>query len=265
MAYTGQTLQQGPTPVIPALRALIVSSLLLQAAAARAAMTCAAPPFDDDPRIASVVERTLDAIRGFDGLEATLNATLGGICISDHLHVARGYFEPDTRRIVLAPELEGGLLQAVMVHELRHAEQYAQGLCPSLSLGMKDYAQAVFAMEADASVTNLVVASRLKADGDPAMWTALENWPMQSDIAEVFAATLAEDGDLALAAHAAFDAWFDGEVRTHAYYVASCLDYLDQTEKAHLLPQYDRVAPDFLTRLCTLPDGTRYACDLPGE
>lgn len=251
--------------MIPALRALIVCCLLLQGAPVRAEMTCAAPPFDQDTRIAAIVERTSETVRGFDGLEATLNTTLGGICISDRLHVARGYFEPDTRRIVLAPELEGGLLQAVMVHELRHAEQYTLGLCPTLSLGMKDYAQAVFAMEADATVTNLVVASHLKAEGDPAMWMALENWPMQSDIVDVFAASLEETGNLSLAAHAAFDAWFDGEVRTHAYYVASCLDYLDQTEKAHLLPQYDRVAPDFLTRLCTLPDGTGYACNLPLE
>ncbi|WP_218588602.1 DUF6782 family putative metallopeptidase [Marivita hallyeonensis] len=226
---------------------------------------CADPPFDSPEPIARVVEATSEAISGFAGLEMTLSSAIREICIADKLHAARGYFEPEARRIVLAPDLEGGLPEAVMVHELRHAEQYALGLCPSLSLAMRDYAQAIFAMEADASVASLVVAARLKESGNDSMWEAISRWPMQSDVAAAFETRLEETDSLSQAAQAGFDAWFANEQRTDVYYVSSCLDYLDRTEEAHLLPQYDRVAPEFLDQLCTLPDGTPYQCALPED
>lgn len=238
-------------------------ALLVAAVPAKSETTCGSPPFDEPHAIAAIVSELKPAVSGFNGLFDTLTNTVHEICVTDTLVVARGYFEPDTRSIVIAQGLPRGLLQAVLVHELRHAEQYSQGLCPSLSLGMKDYAQAVFAMEADASVTNLVVAMHLRETGDSAMWDALAKWPMQADIADAFVETLTRTGDLPQAAHVAFDTWFANDRRTHTYYVSSCMDYLDQTEKQHLLPQYDRIAPDYLGLLCMLPDGAQYTCNVP--
>jgi hypothetical protein len=248
--------------MIPIVRMVPFCALMLLSGPAQSGTVCAASPFQDPPEISDMVARTTHAVDGFESLTRTLSDTIQEICISDQLYNARGYFEPDTRRIVLASGMPEALALAVMVHELRHAEQFELGLCPSLSLGMKDYAQGVFAMEADASVTNLVVAAHLRDNGEPEMWIALSRWPMQADIARVFDTTLRKTGDVSQAAHSAFDAWFADDTRTNAYYVASCLDYLEETEREHLLPQYDRIPKDFLTRLCTLPDGKSYDCAL---
>lgn len=243
--------------------ALAVCGLMSATVSAQAETLCGSPPYDVPQTVAEIVADVRRIVAGFEGLEHALTGAVNQICVTESMLEAQGYFEPESRRIVIAGGLSSGLAQSVMVHELRHAEQYAQGLCPTLALGMKDYAEAVFAMEADASVTSLVVAARQKAEGNPLMWEALTAWPMQADIADSFAATLQDTGDLSLAAHDAFDAWFAEERRIDAYYVASCSDYLDQIERDHLLPQYNALAPDYLTRLCLLPDGTDYECALP--
>jgi hypothetical protein len=247
------------------LNAFAIWALLIASGPALSDTLCAKSPFDTPPEIAEVMNTVSVAITGFDGLQTTLETSVSEICISDHLLKTRGYFEPATNRIVVASDLPKGLLQAVMVHELRHAEQNEQGVCPSLSLGMKDYAQAVFAIEADASVTTLVAAARLREAGDQVMWDALANWPMQADIARVFNETMIQTNDLAQAAHDAFEAWFTDDRRIDAYYVSSCSDYLEQTELQHLLPQYGRIEAKFLSQLCTLPDGTRYRCAIPAK
>lgn len=245
-------------------RRLPAYGLLLSFASPLAAeMTCALAPFEAPSVAAQTVLDTKTVIAGFEGLEATLTSHVKEICYDDALFLARGYFEPETRRIVLATDMSLGLQRAVVVHELRHAEQHVRGLCPSLTLDMKQYAHAVFAMEADASVTSLVVAAKHRANGDGRMWDALAAWPMQRDLAQRFEDALERTDSMAEAAQIAFEAWFEREDRTHAYYASTCLEYLDETEKQHLLPQYNRLQPAFLDQLCTLPDGSSYPCALP--
>ena len=128
---------------------------------------------------------------------------------------------------------------------------------------MRDYAEAIFAMEADASVAGLVVADFLRHQGQPQMWQALETWPMQADITAVYADALRNGQDLAQAASVAFDAWYADPERRRAYYVSACLDYLDRFEDDHLLPRYESLDPAFYRALCRLPDGTAYPCTPP--
>src|SRR6056297_320975 len=77
--------------------------------------------------------------------------------------------------------------------------------CPSLGLdlSMKKHVRAAFAMEADASVTSLVVAAGLREQGRAAMWNASANWPMQADLAARFDTILNKTADVVRAASAA--------------------------------------------------------------
>ncbi|WGW05412.1 DUF6782 family putative metallopeptidase [Tropicibacter oceani] len=226
-------------------------------------LRCAPPPFDDLPELQGTLTALAPAMQAFPTLQTALETRVREICISSQLRDAQGYFEPETRRLVLSDGLSPGLQQAVLIHELRHAQQFGMGSCPSLDLAMTDYAQAVFAMEADASVASLVVARYLLDNGQPRMWEALIAWPLQGDIAQVFQQAWTRHADLGAAAAQAFDAWFDNPARLQTYYVASCMDYLDQTERDHLLPQYQHLSPAFYDQLCRLPDGRAYACAAP--
>ncbi|MBS0126223.1 DUF6782 family putative metallopeptidase [Thetidibacter halocola] len=213
-----------------------------------------------DPRLAPVA-RALDATDAlFPALREALAASVGHLCLAQPPLGAQGYFEPATRRLVLSADLPEGLMQAVFFHELRHAQQFASGSCPAPELAMQDHAQAVFAMEADASVSALVIADALRQQGEAAMWQALAAWPMQADIALAYDSARDDGQGIAQAAAAAFDAWYAGEERREAYYVAACMDYLDKQDREHRLPRYDSLDPGFFDGLCVLPDGAAYAC-----
>jgi hypothetical protein len=224
-------------------------------------MRCAAPPFDTLPELRQVVAALAPAFAEFTPLADTLAGQVTEICVADPLIGARGYFEPETGRLMLATGLPPGLAQAVLVHELRHVQQFELGACPAPGLSMQDHAQAVFAMEADASVTSLVVADYLRSRNQPEMWQALADWPMQADIAAAYDAARVDGIDAAAAA--AFTAWYEGEDRRRSYYAAVCLDYLDRQERLHRLPAYGALSDTFFTRLCKLPDGRSYTCRAP--
>lgn len=236
---------------------------LLPVSAAATTLTCAPPPFDDLPEIVAALEALTPILQDYPVLFETLDRSVAEICLADGPLGARGYYEPETRRLVLSGSLDDGLRQAVLIHELRHVQQFGLGACPSPDLSMESYAEAVFAMEADASVTSLVIADALRSAGHPAMWDALASWPMQADISASYDDALDETGQISAAASAAFDAWFEGEVRRNAYYIATCMDYLEQTERDHRLPSYKSLSPAFYDALCTLPDGQSYACSEP--
>ena len=223
---------------------------------------CGRYPFESSAELAKIHDALSEAVASYAGLADSLNSNLT-FCLADTMLSERGYYEPDVRTIVLARDMSPGLMLAVAVHELRHVEQFDVGSCPSLDLSMKEYVGAVFAMEADASVTSLVVAAGLREQGRPAMWNALANWPMQADLATRFDTILNETSDVGLAASAAFLAWYDNDMRRDSYYVAVCSNYLDQIDREHLLPKYDNLSGAYFDDLCRLPDGSPYECRGP--
>lgn len=227
-------------------------------------ITCGQPPFDDSAALSEVYDALSDIVAPFSGLAKVLNNDLT-LCLSDAMLVERGYYQPDGRKLVLADDMTPGLTLAVAVHELRHAEQFDTGSCPGLDLAMRDYAQGVFALEADASVTSFVVAAYHRAQGRAAMWDALAAWPMQADLAATFDAKLADTTDITAAASAAFAAWYDREDRKRNYYVAVCSNYLDELDRDHLVPQYNSLPDGYYAALCRLPDGRPYLCSADRE
>ena len=182
------------------------------------------------------------------------------ICLSASLPSTHGYFSPDRNSIVLQSDLPRPFQVAILIHELRHLQQYASGICPTDSLAMTELARATLALEADASAISLFVANALSEAGRPEAWEALSAWPNQQDIAAAFSEELAASGDPRRATTAAFAQWYASSWRRNNYYRAACSAYLDRQDETKALPQYDEVAADFLDRLCRMPDGSPYEC-----
>lgn len=187
------------------------------------------------------------------------------ICLSSSMITEKAYFDPGLNRIVLSDDMDEGMMRAVLVHELRHLEQFFRGICPSDKLAMQEYARATLALEADASAASLLVAWERREAGDDMLWQALASWDMTSDIAERFLSEMSTTHDISAAAAAAFDQWYASEIRQDLYYVASCSQYLDRQDEEHTLPTYGRLASDFLDLVCVLSDGSRYPCAARSE
>lgn len=204
-------------------------------------------------------------LQDFPSLLHTLDTQQLQICVSGHLVTEQAYLVPEDNRIVLSKNMAAGMMMAVLVHEIRHADQLARGICPSSDLAMGQYARATFSLEADANVISLLVAWSQRTQGNAALWRALSDWPMTSDIAEKFEAVMLDTQDVSRAASAAFEQWYASAKRRDLYYVASCSNYLDRQEQTHALPQYLKIPADYLTRLCRMPDGRKYSCKEPEQ
>ena len=244
------------------IKGTVLISTCFLASPIMADITCGKAPFGNDQRLTSIYKTLQQTTQEFAGLNDVLENKVS-LCISETLRDAVGYLEPDSHRIVFAAGLSTGMIQAVGIHELRHAQQYVEGLCPTMNLSMKEFAEGVFAMEADASVTSLFLATHLRNQDAPEMWNALAGWPMQHDIAAAFDRVLNSTSDVKQAASDAFSQWYRNPSRVTAYYTGACMDYLDRLDRAKLVPRYDSLAGGFYDALCYLPNGEDYPCAKP--
>lgn len=252
------------------MRRLVLLLLSLSATAAQADGSCLAPPYHVTGAaglqdLSGALRNAREALRLFPSLERTFLEQAPELCLSDRMDNALAYLDVPANRIVLSRALAPEMTVAVLLHELRHLEQIATGICPTDSLAMREYAFASFAMEADASAISLLVAWSMKEKGNAGPWTALSTWATQADIAETFRTEISASGDAVRAVAAAFDQWFASEDRRTRYYIAACSDYLDRQDTTHALPRYALMPESFLTRLCRLPDGTPYPCAVSRE
>ncbi|MCU4651609.1 hypothetical protein N8I71_02125 [Roseibacterium sp. SDUM158016] len=228
---------------------------------------CANPPDyrSGDAALDALLQRVTPALEEYPSLRDAVSGIAPAFCISGEPFNALGFYEPETRKIVVSEGLDPDLQLAILFHELRHVEHHARGLCPDLSLSMRDYARAVWAMEADAATISLIVAWDYAEGGDPGPWDALVDQPRFGDIARTFGAVVSEGGDIFTASEAAFTAWYQNEDRRTGYYIASCLSYLDDQEQSHALPAYGSLPPAYFDRLCILPDGRPFDCEEPAS
>lgn len=230
----------------------------------QAAETCLAAPYDVDAAaetpLNDVLRDVAQAAAAFPAFREAWARGAPDICLSNDLFEERGYFDPANNRIVLDASLSWGLMGAVLLHELRHAEQFQRGICPGMALEMSEYARATFALEADANVTSLVVAWQARGAGQNAFWEALAQWPMSSDIADRFEEVMERTADVSLAAAVAFDQWYASHLRRDVYYIASCSAFLDEQDRTHALSGYGEMPDDYFANLCQLPDGQAYDC-----
>jgi hypothetical protein len=248
-----------------AARCLVFLAALGVAAPPALGDVCAAPPYEgaQEAALGDLLERTLPVIARYPSLDAALRETGPSICLFDTASDALGFFEPEANRVMIAADLDPELQRAILFHEIRHVEQFARGLCPDLSLAMRAFARATWALEADATTISLIIAWDLREGGDPGPWDALAGLPRYRDVAAAFAEQMAVSGDLSDAGQAAFDSWYATSDRRDAYYIASCSAYLDTRDRTHALPQYGEIDESFFEDLCVLPDGTPFACEEP--
>lgn len=217
---------------------------------------------DAPAALVRVHEEVVDTLQRFPTLLAALEERAPAFCLADDLDNAHGYLDVEQNRIYLSDQLPYAMLLGVLLHEIRHLEQSAVGICPSDDLAMKEYARATLALEADASAVSLLVAWDMKENGNSGPWTALSAWPNQSDIASAFATEMLTTGDIASAVSDAFEQWFRSEDRREEYYITACSDFLDRQDASHSLPRYQLISADFFDSLCRLPDGSAYQCKL---
>lgn len=229
---------------------------------------CIAAPFDRpgtarQNSLSELLREFRAILAEYPAMLSTLDTRVSLICLSDGLVEEKAYLDADEGRIVLASDMSDAMKLAVLVHEIRHADQLARGICPSDQLAMEQYARATFSMEADATAVSLIVAWHQRASGNAALWRALESWPMTADIANRFGETMVRTQDLSAAATSAFEQWYASDRRRELYYVASCSAYLDRQDEAHALPRYRMLPDDHFSELCRMPDGQSYQCAEP--
>lgn len=245
--------------------ALLVA--LLGASPGNAAVDCIAWSEVQDGEVpvalAALTEELTELADRYAFIDEALERTQPGLCLSDEMSTAHGFYEVATNRIAVDTRLSAGLQVAILLHELRHLWQFSSGNCPAQTLAMDQYGLGILALEADASVASLHIAWEMQNAARDGVWAALAAWPTQTDIAETYALAVTEGGDARRAATAAFAQWYASDRRVHSYFYSACSGYLDRQDAEKLIPSYDVLGPGFYEALCVLPDGRPYDCGPP--
>lgn len=259
--------------MIPAALRAAALALLLAAFAAPAAAepVCVPHPYARDGTghaddVAGLLDRLAPLRPAFPGLFTALEAQRPEICLMTGPRFVHGFFEVETNRIALHADLGPGARAAILVHELRHVAQFRKGYCASNTYSMEETSRAVMAFEADAMAVTTAAAWALREAGWAAPWAFLTSPDSRyADIAAAFRAAREAGGDRTAAMEAAFAAWFGSDWRVNTYILSSCFDYLEREDALDLPRSTEALPPDYLTGLCTLPDGSGYACALPAD
>lgn len=242
----------------------IAATVTAYGSAALAAETCLVSPYTEATGdLTQLVQRLQGTLEPYPSLKRALFDQAPVFCLDDSLFEEQAYFEPKTNRIVLNSRIDEDFQVAILIHEVRHLEQYGRSACPSLSYRMTDYVRARLALEADASAVGVYIAWNLREDGEPGLWEALETWPTHDDLVSRFAAEIAAGADEVTATSATFAQWFERADRREIYTFAICSNYLDALDREKVSPGQDRLPEDYAVRLCVMPDGRSYSCTLP--
>jgi hypothetical protein len=231
---------------------------------AHAAETCSVAPYTDaSGDLSHLAERLTSTLVPYPAMAQALVDQAPTLCLNDSLVEEQGYFEPKTNRVVLNSALNEDFQLAILIHEIRHLEQYGRSACPTVSYRLNDYIQARLALEADASAVGIYIAWKLREGGEPGPWETLATWPTHDDLVARFAAEIAAGGDEITATSATFAQWFERADRREIYTFAICSNYLDALDREKVVAGEDRLPDDYAARLCVLPDGRPYSCTLP--
>jgi hypothetical protein len=242
----------------------VVAAVASGGSAAIAAETCSASPYTDATGdLSHLVLRLTGTLAPYPSLAQALVDQAPVLCLDDSLVEEQGYFEPKTNRIVLSSALTQDFQLAILIHEVRHLEQYGRDACPTISYRMTEYVRSRLALEADASAVGIFVAWKLREGGDSGPWDTLATWPTHDDLVARFADEMAVGADEVAATAATFTQWFESADRREIYTFAICSNYLDALDREKVAAGQNRLPDDYAARLCVLPDGRPYSCTLP--
>jgi len=182
------------------------------------------------------------------------------ICLVDTGINERGSFDYSSNLIVLREALTFPEKILIMVHELRHLDQFGRGFCPSTKFDMSEHVRLIYALEADAQAITTLSAWSMKVSGDDLPWATLSEFEKYSDISDSFSARFSESGDLSTATSAAFAQWYQSRWRLESYYLGACENYLDDLDRTKMVQSYLKLPDSFFDTLCSLPNGMSYEC-----
>ena len=238
--------------------------LTLTVGSVQARETCLAAPYvGDNGEVVALAAMLTEALALHPSLAAALADRAPALCVDDSLYSEQGYFEPASNRIVLRAGLDPDFQLAILIHEVRHLEQFGRDVCPTTALNLSDYVRLRLALEADAAAVGVYVAWTLKEAGRPGPLAQLATWPTHDDLVARFADEIAAGRDEAAATAATYAQWFADKDRRAMYAYAICANYLDALDRQKVEPGKQRLADDIAARLCVLPDGRPYDCVLP--
>ncbi|MDX5400979.1 MAG: hypothetical protein LPJ93_01145 [Rhodobacterales bacterium] len=246
------------------IRLAVAALLALAGGAAQASETCLAAPYTGGSgEVADLAMRLTDALSPHPSLAKALMAQAPDLCLDDTIYEEQGYFEPRANRIVLRAGLDPDLQLAILIHEVRHLDQFDRGVCPSTALILSEYLRGRLALEADAAAIGVYVAWTLKENGTPGPLERLRSWPTHEDLVARFTDEMTASGDEVAATAATFAQWFENSDRQAMYAFAICSNYLDALDRQKVEPGNQTLPDDLAAQICLLPDGRRYDCVLP--
>lgn len=232
---------------------------------AEAERLCLLPPYDAGSPVQAELRALLARLDGWGdppgALTASFRASGAALCLDDRPSQSRGVFEVEHNLIALADRLTADERLVILVHELRHLDQYARGFCPSTDYRLDARSAVTYAVEADAQAITTYVAWTFAEAGTPGPWRALLGMEHYADIANAFAEQAASGAATAEAVARAFSAWYDDAWRVETYHQASCIAYYDEIDRSKRLPSYDALPQGYFDGLCILPDGNPYGCE----
>ncbi len=227
---------------------------------------CLLPGAPDQPADLEAIRDRLAGSDALDGYPAALIFEADPVFCLDPVAVGcRGYYEPSSNIIALAPDLDFDERLVIAVHELRHLDQAAHGFVPSLAYSRRASVRTTFALEADAQAIATLYAWTERAAGRPDAWEATLGLEHFEDIAPAFAAAFDQGGDLAFATRVAFAQWYASDWRRETYYASACSSFLDQIDASKAIRSYIPLPAGHFDELCRLPDGSNYGCHLTDE
>ncbi len=222
-----------------------------------------APYAPDQGELSALADLLQTTLASYPSLAAALNQQAPTLCLDDGLVEEQAYFEPKTNRIVLHAGLNPDFQLAILIHEVRHLEQYGRGACPTIAAALSDYMRSRLALEADAAAIGIYVAWNLSAAGNPGPWASLQSWPTHDDLVARFETEITASGDEVAAIAATYAQWFEDLDRRQMYAFAICSNYLDALDREKMPPGKGTLPEDFAARLCVMPDSRPYPCILP--
>lgn len=238
--------------------------LALARGVAQAGEVCLAAPYSGGTgEIAKLAALLTEALSPHPSLARALMTQAPDLCLDDAVYEEQGYFEPGANRIVLRAGLDADLQLAVLIHEVRHLDQFGRGVCPSTTLNLSEYMRSRLALEADAAAIGVYVAWTLRESGTPGPLEQLRSWPTHQDLVARFTQEMATSGDEVAATAATFAQWFQNPDRRAMYAFAICSNYIDALDRQKVEPGGQMLPDDLAARICVLPDGRRYDCVLP--
>ena len=244
--------------------AALVLAVVIDVGAVSAEELCLAAPYQSgNAEIAALMALLTEALAGYPSLDTAFRQEAPSLCISDALFQEQGYFEPKTNRIVLRKGLDPDLQLAILIHEIRHLEQYSRDICPTTQMTLPDYVRLRLALEADAAAIGVHIAWDLRETGRPGPWEQLRTWPSHQDLTARYSSEIAAGGDEIAATAATYAQWFEDPDRRAIYAYAICSNYLDALERDNFDAGHATLPDDLTDQVCVMPDGQPYPCVLP--